>query len=150
MRRHHLTLALCLPALVSCITYTETVAIHFSSDPPGADVVVDGVPSGFATPCMIALEKEEQIVTFEKVGYQIPARRLYPDPHTETWFWAEATVGPHTFDFPTFINLDDFLQPVVTKNELVPGRVFVRLRRLADLAPAGEGTDENAEAGDSE
>ena len=62
----------------SCVTYRETVAIHFSSDPPGADVVVDGVPSGFAPPCMIALEKREQVVTIEKQGYQVPARRLYP------------------------------------------------------------------------
>ncbi len=124
----------------SCVTYRETVAIHFSSDPPGADVVVDGVPSGFATPCMIALEKREQVVTIEKQGYQVPARRLYPDPHSETWFWAEATVGPHAFDFFTFINLEDFLQPVQTKNELVPGRVFVRLRRTSDLETgAGDG-----------
>lgn len=142
MRRPLLALALLQPALVSCISYTETVAVHFSSDPPGADVVVDGVPSGFATPCMIALQKEEQIITIEKEGYQVPARRLYPDPYSDTWFWSEATVGPHTFDFPTFIDLDDFLQPVETKNELVPGRVFVRLKRLSDVepaAPAAEG-----------
>jgi len=37
------TLALAVAALLaSCTTYRDTVAIHFSSEPPGADVVVDG------------------------------------------------------------------------------------------------------------
>jgi hypothetical protein len=120
--------------LASCTTYRETVAIHFSSEPPGADVVVDGVPSGFATPCMVALEKRRQVITLEKVGYQVPARVLEPDPHSDTWYWSEATVGPHTWNFPTFINLDDFLQPLVARNELVPARLFVRLEREADQA----------------
>jgi hypothetical protein len=129
------TLALAVAALLaSCTTYRDTVAIHFSSEPPGADVVVDGVPTGFATPCMVALEKRRQVVTFEKVGYQVPARVLEPDPYNDTWYWSEATVGPHTWDFPIFIDLDDFLQPVVARNELVPARLFVRLAREADEA----------------
>lgn len=133
-----LALALLCSALSACVTFHEAQAIHFSSDPPGADVVVNGVPSGFATPCILALEKEEQVITLEKQGYQIPARVLYPDPYNDTWLLREATVGPHTYDFPIFINLDDFLQPVVTKNELVPVRIFVRLERLADLETAEE------------
>jgi hypothetical protein len=129
------TLALAVAALLaSCTTYRDTVAIHFSSEPPGADVVVDGVPTGFATPCMVALEKRRQVVTFEKVGYQVPARVLEPDPYNDTWYWSEATVGPHTWDFPIFIDLDDFLQPVVARNELGPARLFVRLAREADEA----------------
>lgn len=132
--RLHLALGTAL-VLSSCSTYRETVAIHFSSDPPGADVVIDGVPSGYATPCMVALPKERQIVSLEKEGYHIPRRVLFPQPFNDTWFWAEATVGPHTFDFPTFINLDDFLQPVVMKNELLPARIFIRLKRLSDPSP---------------
>jgi len=129
------TLVLAAAALLaSCTTYRETVAVHFSSQPPGADVIVDGVPTGFATPCMVALEKRRQLVTFEKVGYQVPARVLEPDPYTDTWFWSEATVGPHTWDFPTFIDLETFLQPVTARNELVAARLFVRLDRAADEA----------------
>ncbi len=120
--------------LASCTTYSESVPIHFSTQPPGADVVVDGVPTGFATPCMVALEKRRQIVTFEKTGYQVPARILEPDPYNDTWYWSEATVGPHTFDFPILINLDDFLQPVVARNELIAARIHVRLKREADQA----------------
>jgi hypothetical protein len=132
-----LPLALLCAALASCVTDYESIPIHFSSDPPGADVVVNGVPTGFATPCMVALVKEKQVVTLEKTGYQIPARVLYPDPYNDTWFWIEASVGPHTYPFPTFINLDDFLQPVVRKNELIPARIYVRLKRLVDIEEEG-------------
>lgn len=128
--------------LASCITRYDTVAIHFSTDPPGADLVVNGVPTGFATPCMVALEKERQVITLEKQGYQIPARVLFPDPYNDTWLMSEASVGPHTYDFATFINLDEFLQPVRTENELIPARVFVRLRRLVDGPGVGETRDE--------
>ncbi|MFT7670376.1 MAG: hypothetical protein ACI8X5_003084 [Planctomycetota bacterium] len=119
-------------SLASCVTSLDTVTIHFSSDPPGADVVVDGVPSGFATPCMIALDKERQVITLELRGYQAPVRILFPDPYTDSWLYSEASVGPHTWEFPTFINLERFLQPVEKKNELIPARVHVRLRREAD------------------
>ncbi len=141
-------LALCAGAsLSSCITYRETVAIHFSSDPPGADVYVNGVASGFATPCMIALKKEKQIVSLHKKGFQAEGRALFPDPENDTWYYSEATVGPHTFDFPTLINLDEFLQPVTPTRELIPGRVFIRLKRESDLhepetAPATAGDAE--------
>lgn len=132
--RRILALLVCL-AVGSCATYRETVAIHFSTDPPGADVIVNGVPSGYATPCMVALPKEHQVITFEKPGFQVPRRVLFSDPANVTWFYTEATVGPHTFDFPIFINLDDFLDVVHQRGELMPGRVFVRLKRLSD-APA--------------
>jgi len=131
-------LARTLPTLLllglaaSCTTYRDTVAIHFSSTPPGADILVDGVPTGFATPCMIALEKKEQVITFSKPGFVEAKREVYPDPENHTWFWREATVGPHTFDFPLFINLDDAITPVKRDNELIPARIYVRLQLLAD------------------
>lgn len=139
MRFQALALSLLTAFLAtSCVTAYDTVAVHFSSEPPGAAVLVNGRPTGFSTPCMVALEKERQIITFEKQGFQVPARILYEDPFNDTWLMSEATVGPHTYNFATFINLDLFLQPVRTKNELIPGRVFVRLRPLADLEDQNE------------
>ncbi len=124
--------ALLLAALASCTSYRDTIAIHFSSDPPGADVLIDGVPTGFATPCMIALEKKEQAVSLQKSGYQEAKREVFPDPYNDTWYWSEASVGPHTFDFGLFINLDDAIRPVQRRNEVIPARIFVRLKRLSD------------------
>jgi len=129
--------ALVLAALASCTTYRDTVAIHFSSSPPGADVLINGVTTGFATPCMVALEKEHQIVSLSKPGYQVTSRELYPDPYNDTWFWREATVGPHSWDFPLLIGLEDFLQPVDRKNELIPARIYIKLKRAGDT-PADE------------
>lgn len=121
-----------LALLASCATYRDTIPIHFSSDPPGADVLIDGVPSGMATPCMIALPKKEQVVSLKRNGYVEAKRRVFPDPYTDTWYWSEATVGPHTWDFFLLINLDDTLQPYPRRNELLPKRIFVRLERLSD------------------
>jgi hypothetical protein len=125
-------LALLLGALTSCTSFSDTVAIHFSSDPPGADVLVDGVPTGMATPCMIALDKKQQAITLRKPGFTPALRMVQPDPFNDTWYWSEATVGPHTADFALWINLDDAITPVKRTNELIPGRIFVRLKRLAD------------------
>lgn len=127
-----LPIILLLGLLASCTTYRDTVAIHFSSTPPGADVLIDGVPSGFATPCMIALEKKEQVISLKKPGYAEAFRAVFPDPENQTWFWGEATVGPHTADFLLFINLEDAVTPLKRENELLPGRIYVRLARQAD------------------
>lgn len=132
-------------ALTSCSTYRQTVAIHFSTDPPGADVCVNGVPSGFATPCMLALKREKQIITIEKVGYQTAARALFPDPKNATWFYSEASANVRTFDFPTHINLDDFFEPVQPIRQLIPGRIFVRLKRNTSADPDAGMTAEGTE-----
>jgi hypothetical protein len=134
-------LALLLGASTSsCVTHRDTVAIHFSTDPPGADLYVDGVPSGFSTPCMVALKKERQVVTLVKPGYQIPVRLLFPDPVNDSWLMQEASVGPHAFKFPILIDLDDFLEPIRPMRELIPGRIFVRLKRLSDVKSEGPPT----------
>ncbi|MCB9916193.1 MAG: PEGA domain-containing protein [Planctomycetes bacterium] len=132
-RARKLLTAPLLALAASCVTYHDYEAVHLSSTPPGAMVLVDGVASGFSTPCKIALDKREQVITLEKPGYAPAARRLVPDPYNDTWFWSEASVGPHTYDFPLWINLDQFVTPVERRNELEPARIHVHLKRLADL-----------------
>ncbi len=133
MRIVPIFLGACLLALVSsCTTYQDYKAVHLSSTPPGAKVLVDGVPSGFATPCMLALEKRPQVVSLEKMGYAVSNRKLVPDPSNDTWYWSESTVGPHTFHFGLWINLDDFLTPIKRMNELSASRIHVQLKRLSD------------------
>jgi hypothetical protein len=128
-----LLLASSAALLASCTTYRDYKAVHLSSTPPGASVLVDGVPSGFATPCMLALEKKTQVVSLDKSGYLIAERQLVPDPYNDTWYWREASVGPHTFKFGLWINLDDFITPIKRMNELEASRIHVHLKRLADL-----------------
>lgn len=130
MRRASLLLASSL--LAGCTTYRDYKAVHLSSTPPGAQVLVDGVPSGFSTPCMIALEKRAQVVALEKPGFSIAERKLVPDPYNDTWYWSESTVGPHTFDFGLWINLDDFITPIKRMNTLEASRIHVHLVRSSD------------------
>ena len=128
-----LLLACSTAFLGSCTTYRDYKAVHLSTTPPGASVLVDGVPSGFATPCMIALEKKAQVVSLEKPGFLSADRQLVPNPYNDTWYWREASVGPHTFHFGLWINLDDFITPVKRMNELEASRIHVHLKRVADL-----------------
>ena len=53
--------------------------------------------------------------------------------------WREMSVEWRTWDFPLFINVRDFFAPVKMRSTCSPGRIHVRLDRIADgptlLAP---------------
>ncbi len=111
------------------------VPITLASDPPGAVVWVNGRDSGFATPCRISLEDDsEHDVQLVLPGYRTATRRVVPGGERETYYWSEMSVGMRTWNFPLFLNIHDFFEPVPLRHPLVPGRIFVRLRREADDA----------------
>ncbi|HIG10444.1 MAG: PEGA domain-containing protein [bacterium] len=122
----------CLALSTGCTTYRDYQAVHISSTPPGAVVLVDGESSGFATPCMLALEKRTQVVSLEKPGFLAAERELVPNPKNDTWLWSEASADPQTANFALWINLDDFVAPVRRTHELEGARIHVHLKRLAD------------------
>lgn len=129
--RRHL-LALCaLLALASC--RARQVPITLASEPPGAEVWIDGRDAGFSTPCRIALDrKRDHDVELRLPGYRSAKRRLVPNGEREAIFWSEMSAGYQTWSFPLFLNIHDFFAPVPRHYPLVPGRVFVRLQREAD------------------
>jgi hypothetical protein len=120
------------PLLAGCIAFHKK-PIQISSDPPGARVLVDGRDTGFSTPCLIRLEREEQTLALELEGYRTAARRLVPDSHTDTVYWREMSVEYRTWRFPLWLNRDDAFIPWHVDRSLRPNRVHVRLRRAADV-----------------
>ena len=120
-------------ALLTCACAVTKPSV-FSSDPPGAKVIVDGVDSGFVTPCAISLpDVEQQVVDLEVPGYET-ASRVITNEETEYWIlFREMTVGPQTWRFPLWLNFFEALRPQKVVAVRKPGRVFVRLRRQADL-----------------
>ena len=118
-------------ALVSC--RARQVPITLASDPPGAEVWINGTESGFATPCRISLDrKRDHEVELRLPGHRPAKRRLVENGEREAIFWREMSVGQKAWNFPLFLNIHDFFAPAPVVHPLVPGRVFVRLRREAD------------------
>jgi len=59
-------------------TAEQLVEVDMSSDPPGADVLVDGIFRG-NTPCVLKLPVRRMAVRIERVGYQSWERIMVPD-----------------------------------------------------------------------
>lgn len=108
--------------------------VHFASDPPGARVRVDGEDSGFVTPCRLELEdRSSRRIDLELSGFQTATRYLTLQDRGELVYWREAAVYYNTWNFPLWLGARDFFRPYKSLDGESPGRLFVRLRREADL-----------------
>ena len=155
----HLAALLCLVPLESCLAWTtprpdfrfdrRPAGVSLSTTPPGANVIVDGLDSGFATPCMLAFDEDEtHRVEFELQGYRTAGLYLSPN---RRWFlipYDDAGRPPRTWHFPLWLPLGEFLLPVRTNSGLAPSRVHLRLRLGSDdvdvpASAASTGTPEN-------
>lgn len=124
------TLSLAL-ALASC--RSSRVPVTLASDPPGAEVWIDGRETGFATPCRISLERSrDHELELRLPGHRPATRLLVRDGERQAVYWREMSVGTKAWRFPLFLNIHDFFAPAPLHHPLVPGRIFVRLRREAD------------------
>jgi len=106
----------------------------FSSEPPGARVLIDGRDSGWVTPCQIALDHDEtQRVTIVLEGYAPRDFVLEPETRRSFVTWPLGVNGvKSTVHFPLLLPWEDLFFPLREVDTLTPGRVFVRLRPEAD------------------
>lgn len=108
--------------------------VHFASDPPGAAVLVDGVDSGFVTPCRLELEdRSSRRIDIELDGFQTATRYLTHQDRGELVYWREASVHYNTWNLPIWLGARDFFLPYKSLDGEAPRRLYVRLRREADL-----------------
>lgn len=129
MRSLPALIALSLPlALASCVEIVREPGVMFASNPSGARVVVDGVDSGFVTPCHIDLERTTHDIDLVLEGYA-PAS-VHIDDGGDTWLilWDEAYVNENTWRFPLWLNARDGLFPVKVERTYEPARIYVNLR----------------------
>lgn len=141
-----LSTALLLP-LAGCLSWTtprpdlvwdrRPAGVSLSTTPPGAAVIIDGVASGYATPCIVDFDEDETYrVEFELNGYRTAG--LYLTPHRR-WFlvpYEDSTRGPRVWRFPLWFPLGEFFMPVRTNTALAPSRVHLRLRLGSDALEA--------------
>jgi hypothetical protein len=113
---------------VSCAAIDQRPGVMFSSRPSGARVLVDGVDSGFVTPCYLDLVRVEHSVDLVLDGY-IPTR-VAIDPRGETWLihYNEAWLDYNTWRFPLWLNFWDAVTPIKIERGYSPERVFVAMK----------------------
>ena len=127
------TTAFVLAALSSaCIELQRTPGVLFATNPPGARVIVDGVDSGFVTPCNIDLPRESQDIDMVLEGYKPVSVAIEPGGQTTLVFWDEALVYPNTWRFPLWLNARDGFLPVKVERSYSPARIYAPLQ-LADV-----------------
>lgn len=128
------TLAAALVALLSgCgILRGGDPKVVLASDPPGARVLVDREDSGFVTPCVLALPRDDLRIDFVYPGYEDATRLLTPESDVYTIFWHEMYIRSVIWKFPLWLNTKDFFAPVKYRKYLSPNRIYVRLERTAD------------------
>jgi len=146
LQRNRLPLLLALLAtasLASCMTWPSPrpnlvwderpSGVSFSTHPPGAIVVIDGQPSGFATPCIIDLEESDSYrVEFELNGYQTAGLYVTPNRQWSLVPYNDASTPGFGWQFPLWLPFGDFWMPLRTNTALSPSRIHLRLRLGAD------------------
>jgi len=118
-----------LLALVSCRNVSPA-GVHVSSEPPGATVLVNGVDTGWVTPCDLALDVEqEHELEVAMEGFAPRRIRLLPDERRSFVSWNQGVNGLRTRQHvPILMPTNDLLLPFLEVEALAPGRIFVRLR----------------------
>lgn len=127
-----LSLALAALASAACVELQRVPGVMFATAPPGARVVVDGVDSGFVTPCHLDLSRARHEVDMVLEGYKPVSVSIESGGQTTLVFWDEAVVYPNTWRFPLWLNARDGFLPVKIERSYSPTRVYAPLR-LADL-----------------
>lgn len=103
--------------------------VLFATEPPGANVVINGRDSGFATPIELDLDRGKMhTVEFKLDGYDTAVRHLDPSLRVHVVPWYDGDLGPKIWRFPLYLTFFGLIAPVRINNGLVPGRIYVPLR----------------------
>lgn len=120
--------ALVLALLASC-QIVQRPGVALSTSPPGARVSVDGRDSGYLTPCVLDIDRDDHQLKFELEGYQPVDRLVTAGGRVYVILWSEMFLNWQVWRFPLWLNYVDGLAPVKVDRGSSPGRIFVRLRR---------------------
>lgn len=127
---HSRLLIIAALALLCCGCKAMRRPLVVDSEPPGALVRINGVDSGFATPCVLDLDDQEvETVELELAGYRTERHELREGEWSRSILWTEMSAGTHTWRFPLFLSNEHFWRPVEQSNGEMPPRIHARLVR---------------------
>lgn len=130
MRMRHLLLIALLSLLGACTWFHNEPFVMVTSDPPGAQILINGLDSGLTTPSRLNLGTHfggHYQIELVKPGHR-PERRLlvqYTEGYTSKWIdGAYEDVLP---PLPFFWTTGDMLLPFALYSTLVPGELHCKL-----------------------
>ncbi len=129
----------CLPA---CTYVHGDSRVLVTSEPPGADIVVDGQDTGMTTPTMLDLDGffgDDHQITVRLEGHQPETREVV---HRRVWRmsrWIDG-VDLRVFPFPLNWTLGDFFTPFEVEYLYVPADLYVVLWKDGEAPVADEET----------
>lgn len=132
----NLALVATLLACQACTFFGGNSRVLVTSEPPGAEILVDGEPTGKTTPALVklgALFGSDAVITVRKTGFEPEERLLDQATTTEFSRWID---GAHSdlglIAFPFFWTLGDFFVPFAVRWQYTPQELYVRLYPLGE------------------
>ena len=116
--------------LTSCTFVSENYNVMVASEPPGAEILLDGLPTGRTTPAMLSMEDESSsthVLTLRKSGFEDESRTIY---HYKEWYtsrWDDGAIGTTLVNWPIWWTLGDMFTPFAVRYLFVPHDLLVRL-----------------------
>ena len=141
---------LLLPALLalvslapSCLWVEGDSRVFVTTEPAGADILVDGKPTGLTSPAKIDLDGllgSDHEIRVEKVGYEAESRVV---THFRAWNasqWNDGAADYSTWAFPLFWTVGDMLFPFEVRYAYVPHRLHIKLFEQGTFQRGGDST----------
>lgn len=138
-------LALLLLNFASCTYFSGDSRVLVTSDPAGAQILVDGSATGYWTPHYVDLAGlfgGNHEITLRKRGFEDETRTVYQYDTAYTSRWLDGGDTDTFFSAPLFWTIGDFMTPFAVRWQYVPQKLFVTLYPEGE-APLRQTDDSN-------
>jgi hypothetical protein len=135
--RHAAALAVaCALAMPACTYLSGNTFVLVTSTPPGAEILVDGEPTGLTTPARLDLNGitgDDRVITLKLEGHDPETRKVVYHRTTGFSRWIDASddlvIG---FTFPIFWTLPDFFLPFKLNWANTPDALHAKLYKTGE------------------
>jgi hypothetical protein len=125
----------CLP-LAACYSTGDT-RVFVTSTPPGADIALDGEPTGQTTPAILELGTlwpGDHELILSKDGFEAEKRKLLHHKLLYTSRWGDGANDVAQIPLPLWWTFGDLLTPVGVHWIFEPHELHVKLYRIGEFA----------------
>ena len=132
--------------LQSCLWVEGDSRVFVTSDPAGADVLLDGKSTGKTTPTKLNLDGilgSDHTIRLQKIGYEPEDRVVTHYTAWNTSKWNDGAPDWSTFSFPLFWTFGDIVFPFEYRYAYVPHRLHIKLFEEGTFRRPGEAESTN-------
>ncbi|MCC6669847.1 MAG: PEGA domain-containing protein [Planctomycetes bacterium] len=140
-----------LAFLPACTFLDGDPSVLVTSTPPGAEILVDGQPTGKTTPALLELDGffgDHHVITLRKRGFSDEERQVTHYRQLYGSRWIDGAAAIEVWSFPFFWTAGDVVTPFAIKWRYVPHEVHARLYREGQAPlredPASQAAPEGA------